>query len=247
MTESSRANGTTTFSHCGCFSMNFLWNRKQEDNLASDNDEENQTVDVNEKQPKDDISETKYIGDYILTERKLGEGGYSSVYVGIRKTDHLNVAVKICENKKSKNPTAYEEEVQKEVSIMKKLQHPNIIELYDHFNDQEKHRHFLFLEYAQGGELFDRIVLYSHFSEKKARDIFADMCASVKHCHDQQVVHRDIKPENFLLTRSDQNFVVKLADFGLSFQIQPGVVVSEDCGTPEYMSPEAMQRFNPSK
>lgn len=239
--EAERSNGRTNFSNCGCFSMSFLWNRK-EGKPERVLDEELQRVNVVENN-QNSISERNDTGDYVLTERKLGEGGYSTVYVGIRKSDNLNVAVKIFKNKKAKDPTAYEEEVQKEVSIMQKLRHPNIIELYDHFHDLEQHRHLLFLEYAQGGELFDRIVLYSHFSEQKARDIFVDMCASVKYCHDQQVVHRDIKPENFLLTRSDQNFVVKLADFGLSFQVQPGVIVSEDCGTPEYMSPEAMQRF----
>lgn len=84
-----------------------------------------------------------------------------------------------------------------EISVLKELKHPNIIRLYDVFD--EKQYYYLVTECMGGGELFDRIVQKSYYNEKEARDTCLVLFRALKFCHDHQVAHRDLKPENLLL------------------------------------------------
>jgi calcium/calmodulin-dependent protein kinase I len=98
-----------------------------------------------------------------------------------------------------------------EIAGLTELQHPNIIRLYDVF--QEKDFYYLVTEKMMGGELFDRIVQKSYYNEKEARDVARILFQAIQYCHERHVAHRDLKPENLLLLVRPSFFVVFLSFF----------------------------------
>ena len=132
-----------------------------------------------------------------------------------------------------------EEALFREVDVMKKLNHPNIVQLVDFFVEQDKY--YLVLEYLEGGELFDRIVSKKVYNEKEARDAVKAILSGLKYMHDQNIAHRDLKPENLLLAKLDDDVSVKIADFGFASFRKGGVGMETQCGTPNYVAPEILQ------
>jgi len=137
-----------------------------------------------------------------------------------------SVAVKILEKSKIRQ-VADVERVAREIHILKLLRHPNIIQLYEIIEDNDKL--FLFIEYAAGGELFDYIVKNQRLKEREACRFFQQILNGVEYLHKLQVVHRDLKPENLLL---DVNLNVKIVDFGLSNTYKTGELLKTACGSP---------------
>ena len=111
-----------------------------------------------------------------------------------RKTNK-SFAIKIVT--KAKLTPEDETALKDEISVLKELKHPNIIALYDVFD--EKDHYYLVTEHMMGGELFDRIVQKSYYNEKEARDTALVLFQAIKYCHAHKVAHRDLKPENLLL------------------------------------------------
>ena len=97
---------------------------------------------------------------------------------------------------------------------MKKLDHPNVLKLYEYFIDDKDV--YLITEICKGGELFDRIVEREYYSEPEAAIIFEQILRSINYIHSQGIAHRDIKPENFLFETKDEHSTLKIIDFGLS-------------------------------
>lgn len=93
-----------------------------------------------------------------------------------------------------------------EVEMMKSLNHPNIVKLYDFFDEPTKF--YLVLELMSGGELFDRLLQKEFYTESEARDLAVIFLKTIKYCHDQNIIHRDIKPENMLLKRKNDDVCV---------------------------------------
>ena len=118
------------------------------------------------------------------------------------------VAMKMVDTKKHPDASA---SVRKEVCIQKCLNHENILRFYGtrRQNDIE----YIFLEYASGGELFDRIEPDYGMPMHEARRFFNQLMAGVKFLHNRGVAHRDLKPENLLL---DEHDVLKISDFGMA-------------------------------
>jgi len=171
----------------------------------------------------------KSIGLYKLG-RTLGEGTYGKVKLGTHMHTGLEVAVKIMRPHETNNRA----EVEREISVLKLLQHPNIVRLFEVIED-ENGRIFLVLELVAGGELFDYIVARGRVKEKEARKFFRQIISGVEYCHANLVVHRDLKPENLLL---DIDGNVKINDFGFSNLIRPGKLFNTFCGSPIYAPPE---------
>lgn len=120
------------------------------------------------------------------------------------------------------------------------MHHPNIMTLREFFVESEYY--YLVTEFVSGGELFDRIVEKTFYSEKEARDLVKILLGAIKYCHDQDVVHRDLKPENLLLMSADDDASIKLADFGFAKSVtkdDAGLVTT--CGTPGYVAPEILE------
>lgn len=122
--------------------------------------------------------------------------------------------------------------IMSELSILKCLNHPFIIDLKGHLNSDPKFLYF-FLEYVPGGELFTLMRNAITFSEEQAKFYSAQIVTIFEYLHSKQIIYRDLKPENILL---QQNGYIKLTDFGFSKVIDGKTYTL--CGTPEYLSPE---------
>jgi serine/threonine protein kinase len=130
-----------------------------------------------------------FTSQYDLTSTVLGKGGFGIVYQALQKRSGEAVAVKVI-LKKNKSKTSLES-LRTEAEILKVLDHPNIVRLYDLYeNDQEVK---MCMEMVTGGELFDRIVRKTFYSEGDARELVCILLSAIKHMHDKQIVHRDIK------------------------------------------------------
>lgn len=178
----------------------------------------------------------KFSKSYMLA-RELGRGAFSVVKLGIHKVSGDNVAVKIVSTKK----IAADElaSLHSEIGILKNLNHPNIIKLMEVF--EEGSEFYIVTELVNGGELFDRIVSKSHYTEKEARDLIKKLLETIAYMHESDVVHRDLKPENLLLTRDDDDGDIKVADFGFAKRISDLQTQEVPCGTPGYVAPEILR------
>lgn len=133
------------------------------------------------------------------------------------------------------------EDVRREVAIMHHLNgHGNIVMLKGAYEDKDDVH--LVQEVCQGGELFDRIVMKGHYSEKGAAEVIRTILQVVKHCHDLGVIHRDLKPENFLMLNNKNNSPIKATDFGLSIFSRRGDVFKDIVGSAFYVAPDVLQR-----
>jgi len=106
---------------------------------------------------------------------------------------------------------------------------------------EEEHDFFIITELVEGGELFDRIVSKSHYSEQEARDLVKLFLETMSYMHGQNVVHRDLKPENLLLTSESDDADLKIADFGFAKRISQLLPNETACGTPGYVAPEILR------
>eukprot|EP01065_Artemidia_motanka_P026756 TRINITY_DN31_c0_g1_i7.p1 TRINITY_DN31_c0_g1~~TRINITY_DN31_c0_g1_i7.p1 ORF type:complete len:449 (+),score=176.60 TRINITY_DN31_c0_g1_i7:82-1428(+) len=181
----------------------------------------------------------KKIGKYELG-KTLGTGTFSKVKLGIDTDENSQWAIKIID-KAQLAKEHMEEQLKREIAVMKLLKHQNIVQLREVLQTQ-KHI-YLILEIITGGELFDRIVAAKKFDEKTARRYFQQLVCGVGYCHAQGIAHRDLKPENLLLDSQD---VLKISDFGLSnLQRGPagggGTLLQTVCGTPNYVAPEVLK------
>ncbi|TID30198.1 hypothetical protein CANINC_001205 [Pichia inconspicua] len=136
---------------------------------------------------------------YILQE-KIGDGAFSFVFKAYDTKEKIIVAIKIIDKSLMKPDQI--NSVLKEIAIMRQLDHPNIIKLYSYFNPPSSKYCFLFLEYAEGGEIFNQIIKYTYFSENLTRHIFRQVVFAIQYLHHKGIVHRDIKPENLLFEPS---------------------------------------------
>nr|CAI5830589.1 unnamed protein product [Callosobruchus analis] len=124
----------------------------------------------------------------------------------------------------------------REVRIMKMLDHPNIVKLFQVIETEKTL--YLVMEYASGGEVFDYLVLHGRMKEKEARAKFRQIVSAVQYCHQKRIIHRDLKAENLLL---DSEMNIKIADFGFSNEFTPGNKLDTFCGSPPYAAPELFQ------
>mmetsp|Transcript_14813 Transcript_14813/g.22964 ORF Transcript_14813/g.22964 Transcript_14813/m.22964 type:complete len:209 (+) Transcript_14813:26-652(+) len=176
---------------------------------------------------------------YKMDQKTLGSGTYGVV----KKVTHIiNKQVRACKTisrKKIKNWERFQTEVQ----ILQTLDHPNIIKLYEYFEDEKNV--YLITEMCSGGELFDKIIEKEYFDETYASKIFRQILNAINYCHKLDIAHRDLKPENFLYETKDEMSEIKVIDFGLSKICRPkntGKIerLKTRAGTPYYISPEVL-------
>ena len=132
--------------------------------------------------------------------------------------------------------------INKEINILKNLDHPNIIKVYE-FYSTEKYI-YIINELCTGGELFDKIVDVKHFSESVACNIMRQLLSAVAYCHEKGVIHRDLKPENILIESSEEKdkdfFHINIIDFG-TCEILKKKKLTEQIGTSFYIAPEVLK------
>jgi len=120
---------------------------------------------------------------------------------------------------------------------MKRLSHPNIVQLYDVYDSAEYLS--IVLELVTGGELFDHIVSRGHFSETDASKLIKQLLEALSYLHDNGIAHRDLKPENLLIGGENKD-LLKVTDFGLSNEFDDSKKLTTRCGTPYYVAPEVV-------
>jgi len=183
------------------------------------------------------------LADQYSIKKELGEGSFGSVCLVTRKIDKLDMAMKKMDrvDKKTKK-TADLEKLKNEVDIMRQMDHPNLIKMYDDMSDEVKI--YLMMELCTGGELFDAIIEAQHFSEAQAASVMKQFLNGLNYMHAKSITHRDLKPENLLLKDNNSSVeknVLKLIDFGLSCKFEKNVPLKTKAGTPYYVSPEVLK------
>ncbi|KAI1725836.1 protein kinase domain-containing protein [Ditylenchus destructor] len=177
--------------------------------------------------------QVQYCGPYKL-EKTLGKGQTGLVKTGTHIRTGRKVAVKIV-NKEKLNESVLQK-VEREIAIMKLIEHPHVLHLYDVY--ENKKYLYLLLEHVSGGELFDYLVRKGRLMAKEARKFFRQIISALDFCHAHNICHRDLKPENLLL---DERNNIKVADFGMASLQVDGSMLETSCGSPHYACPEVIR------
>ena len=179
--------------------------------------------------------------------KELGEGFFSKVFLikhnitgAIRAMKKIKKSVNY--NKRKSN----EAEVINEVGILIKMDHPNIVKLFEFY--QNENYYFLIMEYCCGGELFYKITEKNKIFEIQAAYIMYQILSAVNYCHKMKIIHRDIKPENVLIKKDEDGFFrVKICDFGTSQIFHIGEIQTKFVGSAFYLAPEVIKKKYNSK
>lgn len=175
----------------------------------------------------------KSFADRFEIGRTLGRGHFAEVFEVMEKSTKQRFAAKMIKKLKVKDDKLFLQEI----GLLMSCTHPLITCIRDVFDVGSEI--YLILEFAAGGELFDRIIQKGHFSEDETRTLFRQLFAALKYLHEHSIVHRDIKPENILLSSTD-SLEIRLADFGLAKIIGNSSSTTTLAGTPSYIPPEML-------
>ena len=127
----------------------------------------------------------------------------------------------------------------REISVLRKLDHPNILKIYEYFVN-EKYYYFI-MEYVSGGELYQQIYEMQYYDESTAANIMKQIFSSVCYLHQMNIVHRDLKPENMMITSKKEQVEIKLIDFGTANYVKKGKKLRTRIGSPYYIAPEVLK------
>lgn len=179
------------------------------------------------------MEETLLNGRYRLLE-PLGSGGMAVVYKGVDTLLHRPVAVKILREAYASDP-AFLARFQREARAAARLDHPNVVTVYD--VGQDGNLHYIVMEYVEGEDLKSLIRRVSRLSVEQAVDIAHQIAAGVGHAHRMGIIHCDIKPQNILVTSEGR---VKVTDFGIARALSESGLTDPEVvwGSPTYFSPE---------
>ena len=180
------------------------------------------------------IHKTHNISKEYILGKTLGKGDFSHVRLAIHKDTKQDRAVKIIQKKKVDM-----KRLLAEISIVSKLSHPSIMEVYEVFEDTKKV--YIVSEYCKGGELFDIISKKRNFSEKEACIIMEQLLSGICYSHKNGIVHRDLKPENILLEDKSRNLEIKIVDWGYATQMKQRERLHEMDGISYYIAPEVLE------
>lgn len=166
----------------------------------------------------------------------LGHGNFAKVYHGRNLETGMSVAIKVIDKKKVMK-VGMMNHIKREISVMRLIKHPNVVQLHEVMASKTKI--YFVLEYVKGGELFDKVAK-GKLKEDAVKKYFKQLISAISFCHSRGVYHRDLKPENLLL---DDEGNLKVSDFGLSAlaetKRQDGLLHTS-CGTPAYVAPEVI-------
>lgn len=176
----------------------------------------------------------KFHDSYNLT-RKIRKGSYATVWECVSKDKNQVYAVKII-MRQGLDPKD-DEAVLNEASMMQCLRNNRyVVELVDFF--EETDYFYIVMEHMAGGDVFDRIVKMTRYTENDARDLVLVLLKAIHSMHKAGIAHRDVKPQNLLLSSADDHCDIKLGDFGFARRVHTPESLTSRCGTPSYVAPE---------
>ncbi|KAF3698771.1 Death-associated protein kinase 3 [Channa argus] len=176
---------------------------------------------------------------YYEMGEELGSGQFAIVRKCKEKSTGVEYAAKFIKKRRlsSSRRGVSREEIEREVNILREIQHTNIITLHDIF--ENKTDVILILELVSGGELFDFLAEKESLTEEEATQFLKQILDGVQYLHSKRIAHFDLKPENImLLDKNVPNPRIKLIDFGIAHQIKAGNEFKNIFGTPEFVAPE---------
>ena len=192
--------------------------------------------------PTDNIKNKKAsITDKYKIIKQLGDGGYAKVYEIQNKTTG---EIRACKHLSKLNLDNLEK-FQREINILKQIDHPNIVKLFEIY--ETNNSIYLVMEECKGGDLFDKILEHINkhemYSEKDSANILHQIMSAIEYCHNLGICHRDLKPENivFLKPGNEKNNQLKIIDFGLSRLVDREKKLKSKVGTAYYVAPEILQ------
>ncbi|CAK82168.1 unnamed protein product (macronuclear) [Paramecium tetraurelia] len=176
----------------------------------------------------------------LFSGKTLGQGTFGKVKLATHILTGEKVAIKILEKQKISDQSDIER-VTREIQILKKVRHPNLVQLYEIIETPKQL--FLVMEYVNGGELFDYIVQNQRIKDVEAIRFYSQLISGIEYLHKLQIVHRDLKPENLILEGRGK---IKIIDFGLSNFYHQDELLKTACGSPCYAAPEmiAGKKYN---
>ena len=177
----------------------------------------------------------RLVGEYYVENKNFSKGAFSKLYIGYQKYTKKRIAIKeIHINIKNKKY------VQREIELHKKLNHPNIVKLYDVILDKGKSKINIVLEYCLKGDLA-KFQNKRPLNEIYVQNFIYQLASGLKYLRDMNILHRDLKPQNLLV---NENLNLKISDFGLAKQYQTNTIdktlKQTFCGSPIYMAPEIL-------
>ena len=176
------------------------------------------------------------LNDYIVYKKHIGKGSFSTIYKCYHKLTKLEYALKEIIIEKDKN----KKNIKRELNLMKKLNHPNIIKLHDVIIDSSLNYIYFIMEYHKKGDL-SKFLNGRALKEKYCKKYLRQLSNGLEYLLINNILHRDLKPQNILLT---DDFNIQITDFGLARKFNKDFIFNTLCGSPMYMAPEIINRLD---
>lgn len=185
---------------------------------------------------------SKMIADRYMVITSLGEGGMADVYLAVDTILNREVAVKVLRGELREDPVA-QLRFLREASAISKLHHPNIVEVYDVGEHDDKN--FIVMEYVRGRTLKQLILQRGALQKEEAVEIMKQLVSAVNHAHENNIIHRDIKPQNVLVK---DDGTIKITDFGIALAHDAVSLTQSDSilGSAHYIAPETTKGEQPT-
>ena len=174
------------------------------------------------------------IGNYMCHRKRIGKGSYSRVYKGYNIDTKEKVAIKEVDLDITEHMKKF---MVREIDVLKKMSHPNIVKLLDVVENNETNTIYLILEYCKNGD-FSRFQNKRPLKEKHALNYMKQLASGLQYITSNNIMHRDLKPQNMLIS---DTHILKLTDFGFARYFEHNTMVNTLCGSPLYMAPEIMR------
>ena len=172
----------------------------------------------------------------------IGEDSYSITYEAQNRITDIMRSMKIIQKSKVHSSEKEEREINNEVKILKKMDHPNIIKVFEFYSNYETYN--IVMEYCRGGRLSKEIKSFGPFDEKYSAYIMYQIFSAINYCHNMNIIHRDLKPENIMIVNKNKYKYpnIKIGDFGMSKMAEKHSFESKIVGTIYYMAPEVFKK-----
>ncbi|CAD8079357.1 unnamed protein product [Paramecium sonneborni] len=186
----------------------------------------------------------KNFHEAFSVSKMIGKGSFAKVYSAIKKENNIQYAIKAFSKIFMSQQSKGIESLLNEIKLMRKLNHPNIVKLYE-VHETTNSIYFV-LDMIQGGELLQRVRETGFLPAETMQKLAFNLISALSHMHENRIIHRDLKPENLLLRSTENNYEIILADFGLATNLDEEPLFKR-CGTPGFVAPEILEYIDGSE